>query len=65
MKEIRSNNIKRSVTKFIETFRDGNDDVTKFQSERVVEQMVKRSTDVKGFSSDKVSDRRITEHGVR
>ena len=40
MKEIR-NDIRTGVTNFIESFRDTNDDVTKFGSEKVVNKITK------------------------
>jgi len=61
MKSIKTDNIKEGLKNFVESFRDQNDDVTKYASEKVVDKVVKD----KGYSSTKISDRRITSNGVR
>jgi len=61
MKSIKTDNIIEGLKNFVESFRDQNDDVTKYASEKVVDKVVKD----KGYSSTKISDRRITSNGVR
>ena len=64
MKSIKTDNLKEGVKNFIESFRDLNDDVTRYGSEKIVNEFVDRKNK-NGFSSTKISDRRITSGGVR
>ena len=64
MKTIKTDNVKEGIRNFIESFRDSNDDVTRFGSEKLVNGIVDRKNK-DGFSSTKISDRRITSGGVR
>ena len=64
MKSIKPHNLKEGVKNFIESFRDLNDDVTRYGSEKIVNGFVDRKNK-NGFSSTKISDRRITSGGVR
>jgi hypothetical protein len=61
MKSIKTDNVKEGLKNFVESFRDQNDDVTRYASEKVVDKVVKG----KGYSSTKISERRITSSGVR
>jgi len=61
MKSIKTDNIKEGLKNFVESFRDQNDDVTRYASEKVVDKVVKD----RGYSSTKISERRITSNGVR
>ena len=61
MKSIKTDNIKEGLRNFVESFREGNSDVTKYASEKVVDKVVKD----RGYSSTKISERRITSNGVR
>jgi hypothetical protein len=64
MKSIKTDNFKEGVKNFIESFREANDDVTRYGSEKLVNGIVDRKNK-DGFSSTKISDRRITSGGVR
>jgi hypothetical protein len=64
MKTIKTDNVKEGIRNFVESFRDSNDDVTRFGSEKLVNGIVDRKNK-DGFSSTKISDRRITSGGVR
>lgn len=64
MKTIKTDNVKEGIRNFVESFRDSNDDVTRFGSEKLVNGIVDRKNK-NGFSSTKISDRRITSGGVR
>ena len=64
MKSIKTDNLKEGVKNFIESFRDSNDDVTRYGSEKIVNGFVDRKNK-DGFISTKISDRRITSGGVR
>ena len=64
MKSIKTDNLKEGVKNFIESFRDLNDDVKRYGSEKIVNGFVDRKNK-NGFSSTKISDRRITSGGVR
>lgn len=64
MKSIKTDNLKEGVKNFIESFRDLNDDVTRYGSEKIVNGFVDRKNK-NGFSNTKISDRRITSGGVR
>ena len=46
MKSIKTDNLKEGVKNFIESFRDSNDDVTRYGSEKIVNGFVDRN---KGF----------------
>ena len=61
MKSIKTDNIKEGLQNFVESFREENSDVTKYASEKVVDKVVKD----RGYSSTKISERRITSNGVR
>jgi hypothetical protein len=61
MKSIKTDNIKEGLKNFVESFRDQNDDVTRYASEKVVDKVVKD----RGYSGTKISERRITSNGVR
>ena len=61
MKSIKTENIKEGIKNFVESFREENDDVTRYASEKVVDKVVKS----KGYSGTKISERRITSNGVR
>ena len=41
MKSIKTDNIKEGLKNFVESFRDQNDDVTRYASEKVVDKVVK------------------------
>ena len=62
MKEIKTENLRDGVRNFIESFRDKNNDVTRYGSEKIVDGMVDKNR--KGYSSTKISDRKITTKGV-
>ena len=64
MKSIKTDNLREGVKNFIESFRDLNDDVTRYGSEKIVNKIVDQKNK-DGFSSTKISDRRITSGGVR
>ena len=64
MKTIKTDSLKEGIKNFMESFRDSNDDVTKYGSEKIVNRIVDRKNK-DGFSSTKISDRRITSGGVR
>lgn len=64
MKEIR-NDFRTGVTNFIESFRDSNDDVTKFGSEKIVNKVTNERKNNYGYSSTKISERRIDSNGVK
>ena len=64
MKTIKTDSLKEGIKNFVESFRDSNDDVTKYGSEKIVNRIVDRKNK-DGFSSTKISDRRITSGGVR
>ena len=64
MKEIR-NDFRTGVANFIESFRDTNDDVTKFGSEKVVNKIKNERKNRYGYSSTKISERRIDSNGVK
>lgn len=64
MKSIKTDNLKEGVKNFIESFRESNDDVTRYGSEKLVNGIVDRKNK-NGFSGTKISDRRITSGGVR
>ena len=64
MKSIKTDSLKEGVKNFMESFRDSNDDVTRYGSEKIVNVMIdKKNKD--GFSNTKISDRRITSDGIR
>lgn len=64
MKTIKTDSLKEGIKNFMESFRDSNDDVTRYGSEKIVNRIVDRKNK-DGFSSTKISDRRITSDGVR
>lgn len=64
MKTIKTDSLKEGIKNFMESFRDSNDDVTRYGSEKIVNRIVDRKNK-DGFSSIKISDRRITSGGVR
>lgn len=64
MKSIKTDNLKEGVKNFIESFRDSNNDIMRYGSEKIVNGFVDRKNK-DGFSSTKISDRRITSGGVR
>ena len=64
MKTIKTDSLKAGIKNFVESFRDTNDDVTRYGSEKIVNRIVDRKNK-DGFSSTKISDRRITSGGVR
>ena len=59
MKSIKTDSLKEGVKNFIESFRDSNDDVTRYGSEKIVNGFVDKT------NKDGFSDRRITSGGVR
>jgi hypothetical protein len=63
MKNIREPNIKNGINEFIESFRDRNDDVTNYASEKVVNVVTHEKKNKYGYSRRKVSDRRIAPDG--
>ena len=64
MKSIKTDNLKEGIKNFVESFRESNDDVTRYGSEKIVNRIVDRKNK-NGFDSRKISDRRITSGGVR
>lgn len=64
MKTIKTDSLKEGIKNFMESFRDSNDDVTRYGSEKIVNRIVDRKNK-DGFSSTKISDRRITSGGIR
>ena len=64
MKTIKTDSLKEGIKNFMESFRDSNDDVKRYGSEKIVNRIVDRKNK-DGFSSTKISDRRITSGGVR
>ena len=54
--------IKNDIKNFIESFREQNSDVTTYGSEKVVDKVTPKST---GFSKTKISNRKITNDGVK
>lgn len=64
MKTIKTDSLKEGIKNFMESFRDSNDDVTRYGSEKIVNRIVDRKNK-DGFSSTKISDRKITSGGVR
>lgn len=64
MKTIKTDSLKEGIKNFMESFRESNDDVTRYGSEKIVNRIVDRKNK-DGFSSTKISDRRITSGGVR
>ena len=64
MKTIKTDSLKEGIKNFVESFRESNDDVTRYGSEKIVNRIVDRKNK-DGFSSTKISDRRITSGGVR
>lgn len=58
----KNNQIKNNIKEFVETFRGQNSDVTTYGSEKVVNKVAPKST---GFSKTKISDRKITNDGVK
>ena len=64
MKIIKTDSLKEGIKNFMEPFTESNDDVTRYGSEKIVNRIVDRKNK-DGFSSTKISDRRITSGGVR
>lgn len=64
MKSIKTDNLKEGIKNFAESFRESNDDVMRYGSEKIVNKIVDRKNE-NGYSSTKISDRRITSGGVR
>ena len=64
MKTIKTDSLKEGIKNFMESFRESNDDVKRYGSEKIVNRIVDRKNK-DGFSSTKISDRRITSGGVR
>ena len=65
MKTIKTDSLKEGIKNFMESFRDSNDDVMRYGSEKIVNGFVDRKNKDDGFSNTKISDRRITSGGVR
>ena len=63
MKTIK-NDLKNGLENFIESFRDSNDDVTKYGSEKTINAITNEKNNHYGYSSKKVSNRKITSYGV-
>lgn len=63
MKNIREPDLRNGINEFVESFREQNDDVTAFASEKVVNVVTRENKNKYGYSRRKVSDRRIAPTG--
>ncbi len=63
MKQIKTDRLKDGIKNFVESFRESNEDVTKFGSEKFVDAIVDKDRKHK-FDSHKISERKITSKGV-
>ena len=62
MKNIREPDLRNGFNEFVESFRDQNNDVTNYASEKIVN-VVTREKKNNGYSRRKVSDRKIAPAG--
>lgn len=63
MKNIREPDLRNGFNEFIESFREQNDDVTNYATEKVVNVVTRENKNKYGYSRRKVSDRRIAPAG--